>query len=98
MSRHSIQRLTLGFDVKIPFTVLRGASEKPSVVILAGVHGDEYEGVAALHRMAEELDPARLNGTVTIAPVVNPQAFAAGLRRNPDRKSTRLNSSHLGIS
>jgi predicted deacylase len=83
MSRHSIQRLTLGFDVKIPFTVLRGASEKPSVVIFAGVHGDEYEGVAALHRMAEELDPVRLTGTVTIAPVVNPQAFAAGLRRNP---------------
>jgi N2-acetyl-L-2,4-diaminobutanoate deacetylase len=80
---NSANRLHLNFDVEIPFTVLRGNSESPRVVILAGVHGDEYEGVAALHQMAAELDPFRLNGTVVIAPVVNPQAFAAGLRRNP---------------
>jgi predicted deacylase len=83
MSRNLIERLTLDFDVKIPYTVIRGASAKPSVVILAGVHGDEYEGVAALYRMVEELETAPLSGTVTIAPVVNPQAYAAGLRRNP---------------
>lgn len=83
MSRNSIQRQALDFDVNIPYTVIRGASAKPSVIILAGVHGDEYEGVAALYRMVEELETAPLNGTVTIAPVVNPQAFAAGLRRNP---------------
>jgi predicted deacylase len=83
MSRPGIQHLTLDFDVKIPYTVIQGVSAKPSVVILAGVHGDEYEGVAALYRLVEQLNPARLNGTVTIAPVVNPQAFAAGLRRNP---------------
>jgi predicted deacylase len=69
--------------VKIPYTVIQGASEKPSVVILAGVHGDEYEGVAAIHSLTEELSRAPLTGTVTLAPVVNPQAFAAGLRRNP---------------
>jgi N-alpha-acetyl-L-2,4-diaminobutyrate deacetylase len=83
MAPNSIQRLTLDFDVKIPYTVIRGASEKPRVIILAGVHGDEYEGVAALYRLAEELETAPLNGAVTIAPVVNPQALAAGLRRNP---------------
>ncbi len=83
MPRNTIRHLTLDFDVQIPYTVIQGASEGPSVVILAGVHGDEYEGVAALYRLVEELDPARLKGTVTIAPVVNPQAFAAGLRRNP---------------
>lgn len=80
---YSRNLVTLDFDANIPFTVLRGSAESPRVVILAGVHGDEYEGVAALHRMAQELDPARLNGTVVIAPVVNPQAFATGLRRNP---------------
>ncbi|MGA7411036.1 MAG: succinylglutamate desuccinylase/aspartoacylase family protein, partial [Bryobacteraceae bacterium] len=49
----SRNHLELAFDVKIPFIVLRGRSESPSVVILAGVHGDEYEGVAALQRMAK---------------------------------------------
>ena len=83
LAPHSRNHLELDFDVKIPFTVLRGSPESRSVVILAGVHGDEYEGVAALQRIAKELDPRQLNGTVIIAPVVNPQAFSAGMRRNP---------------
>ena len=83
LAPHSRNHLELDFDVKIPFSVLRGGSESPSVVIVAGVHGDEYEGVATLQHMARDLDPRELKGTVIIAPVVNPQAFAGGMRRNP---------------
>jgi N-alpha-acetyl-L-2,4-diaminobutyrate deacetylase len=83
LAPHSRNHLEIDFDVKIPFIVLRGGSESLRVSILAGVHGDEYEGVAALQRIAKELNPQELKGTVIIAPVVNPQAFAAGLRRNP---------------
>jgi N-alpha-acetyl-L-2,4-diaminobutyrate deacetylase len=83
LAPNSRNYLELDFDVKIPFTVLRGGSESPRVAILAGVHGDEYEGVAALQRLETELDLRELKGSVIIAPVVNPQAFAAGLRRNP---------------
>jgi N-alpha-acetyl-L-2,4-diaminobutyrate deacetylase len=83
LAARSRNYLELDFDVKIPFSVLRGSSESPRVVILAGVHGDEYEGVAALQRMVRDLDPRELTGTLIIAPVVNPQAFAAGMRRNP---------------
>jgi N-alpha-acetyl-L-2,4-diaminobutyrate deacetylase len=83
LAPYSRNDLELEFDVRIPFSVFRGGRESPRAVILAGVHGDEYEGVAALQRIIKELNPEELNGTVIIAPVVNPQAFAAGLRRNP---------------
>jgi predicted deacylase len=50
---------------------------------VAGVHGDEYEGVAALHDLLGEIDPSKLRGILTILPVANPQAFYAGTRLNP---------------
>ncbi len=51
--------------------------------MIAGVHGDEYESVAALQDLSKELDPKQLAGTVIIVPVANPQAFYAGTRRSP---------------
>jgi predicted deacylase len=68
---------------EIPFTVLVGGIRKPRLLVLAGVHGDEYEGVAALHELLEEIDPSGLRGMLTILPVANPQAFYAGTRLNP---------------
>ena len=38
--------------VEIPFYVLVGKRREPGILILAGVHGDEYEGVAALQELA----------------------------------------------
>ena len=49
-----------------------------------GVHGDEYEGPAAIHGLIEELSPERVRGRVTLVPVVNEPAFALGERRGPD--------------
>ena len=72
-----------GIRVEIPFHVLVGAKSGRRILLIAGVHGDEYEGVAALHDVAGELDPQTLNGCVVVVPVANPQAFQAGTRRNP---------------
>ncbi len=72
-----------GIQLKIPFHVLLGKTRRPCVLLTAGVHGDEYEGVAALHEAAKEINPGALNGAIVIVPVANPQAFYAGTRRNP---------------
>src|SRR5262245_21588657 len=45
----------------------------------------------------DSFEPRRLAGETTIAPVVVSLSERRGPRRQ-DRKSTRLNSSHLGIS
>ncbi len=72
-----------GLRVEIPFFVLVGETLEPRVLVIAGVHGDEYEGVAALQDLAKEINPKKLGGTLILVPVANPQAFYAGTRRNP---------------
>lgn len=86
-SRHSLRVQLEGYQgslrVEIPFQVLVGSSREPRVLVMAGVHGDEYEGVAVLHDLAREIDVKKLKGTLTLVPVANPHAFYAGTRRNP---------------
>jgi len=55
----------------------------PSVLVVAGVHGDEYEGPFAIARFADTLSPENVIGTVYLIPVANPLAFAAGTRLSP---------------
>lgn len=58
-----------------PYISVRGAADGPTLCVTAGMHGSEYAGIAAAHRLAAELDPARLRGHVFILPVVNQPAF-----------------------
>ncbi|MDR3471859.1 MAG: succinylglutamate desuccinylase/aspartoacylase family protein [Devosia sp.] len=66
-----------------PLIVVSGALPGPTAVFVSGIHGDEYEGPAALWRLAERLDPKALTGQVLIVPIANPPAFAAGTRTSP---------------
>lgn len=70
--------------VHIPGVLIAGSRPGRKVVVAAGVHGDEYEGIAALHNLAGELDPQAVSGTVLLLPVCNPAAFRAGSRETPD--------------
>jgi predicted deacylase len=80
-SRHALK---MELDtLEIPFHALAGVATGPRILLIAGVHGDEYEGVAALHDVVHELDPQLMTGLVVVVPVANPQAFHAGTRRNP---------------
>ena len=44
----------------------------PNVLVLAGNHGDEYEGQVAALRLIQELEPEQVSGRVTIIPVLSP--------------------------
>lgn len=61
-----------------------GRSPGKTALITAGVHGDEYEGPAAVLQLTRELDVDSLSGTVLAIPVLNPSAFIAGTRTNPE--------------
>ncbi len=78
-----MEEYSSGVCVELPFQVIVGKVREPRLLLIAGVHGDEYEGVAALHDLASELDPQAVSGTITIVPVANPLAFHAGARRAP---------------
>ncbi|HYT90658.1 MAG TPA: M14 family metallopeptidase [Gemmataceae bacterium] len=73
-----------GSAVSLPVLVVRGATAGKTLLATAGVHGDEFEGMAALRHLYGELTPDGLTGTFVAVPVANPPAFEAGLRTNPD--------------
>lgn len=64
-----------GNEGVIPFYVIRGVNDGPTVCITAGVHGTEYAGIEASLRIYHELDPAHLSGTIIGCPVANYSAF-----------------------
>jgi predicted deacylase len=69
--------------IELPLLIARGVPDGPRVAILGGVHGDEYEGIAAASAIWHDLDPDALRGTVRIVSVSNPPAFEAGTRTSP---------------
>ena len=54
-----------------------------TVLVSAGIHGDEYEGPAAVIDLARVLENTELFGSVIAVPAMNPLAFEAGSRTNP---------------
>ena len=57
--------------------------EGPTVLVLGGNHGDEYEGQVAALRLLQELQPEQVTGRVIIIPVLSPAASKANTRNWP---------------
>jgi predicted deacylase len=69
-------------NVMIPVTtVMRGTG--PTVLVLGGNHGDEYQGQIAAMRLARVLTPEDVNGRIIIIPSLNFPAARASLRLSP---------------
>ena len=64
--------------------VLQGSTAGPHLLITGGVHGDEYEPMAAIRRLMREVDPRALRGRLSLTPVVNEAAFLRGTRTAED--------------
>ena len=62
-------------------SIARG--EGPTVLVLAGNHGDEYEGQVAAMRLLQELQPEMVHGRVIVVPVLSPAASKANTRNWP---------------
>lgn len=77
--------------VTFPLLLIRGAGAGKTLVVSAGIHGDEFEGVQAILQIVAELDPAIMSGTVIAVPVANLPAFYKGTRTSPldDRNLAR---------
>ena len=78
----------------VPVVVVKGAQPGPRLVITAGIHGDELNGIAVLHRLAATIDPATLSGTITLVPGLNPPGLLQSARQwTPDwsRSAPNLN-------
>src|SRR3954451_19722762 len=63
-----------------PIVVIAGAAPGPTAALVAGIHGDEYEGPRALFQLMAEIRPAELRGRLVIVPIAHLAAFGAGTR------------------
>lgn len=63
---------------------ITGSSPGPHLLITGGVHGDEFEPMAAIRQLLVEIRSTDLRGRVTLVPVVNEPAFALGQRTGDD--------------
>jgi uncharacterized protein len=81
MLPHSVTRSAYGM-IAIPLAVVKNGSG-PTAFLMAGNHGDEYEGQIALCKLIRELDPARIQGRVIVMPAANLPAAMAGHRVSP---------------
>src|SRR3954452_6692732 len=85
------QRLSLhvATDLTGPLTLtaltVTGAAPGPTLLAVAGVHGDEYEGMEAIRQVFDALDPDRMTGVFIGIPVANPLAYAARSRATPSQ-------------
>lgn len=77
----------------VPVIVVKGARPGPKLLVTAGIHGDELNGIDVVHRLAA-IDPAVLAGTLVMVPGLNTPGLLQGTREftpNDSRGSANLN-------
>jgi predicted deacylase len=62
-----LDRTTVG----IPYVVVHGSRPGPVLLVDAATHGDETEGILAVQRFGQQLEPDQLRGTVIVVPALN---------------------------
>jgi uncharacterized protein len=78
----------LGQSWLVPVIVVRGSEDGPRLLLTAGVHGDELNGIDVIQQLANRIDPARLKGTLTMVPGANTPALNNGTRLFTPRGGT----------
>lgn len=63
-----------GIKVRLPVLTVQGARRGPLAVIMAGQHGRELNGIAAIEQVFGILKPSAMSGRVVFLPVMNPPA------------------------
>jgi predicted deacylase len=81
--RSSLEVVAGGHTISLPVLVVRGGAPGPTLLVSAGVHGDEYEGVRTIFDVFESLDATAMEGNFLAVPVMNPPAFWNISRTSP---------------
>ena len=86
MTRLIISKLPSGTVIDVPVHVLRAVEPGPTVLLMAGMHGDEVNGIETIRRLIRRdlLRPSR--GTIIAIPLLNIYGFLNFSREVPDGK------------
>jgi predicted deacylase len=73
-----------GEEIRVPIATVHGAQDGPTLAVIAGVHGSEYDGIEATKRLVEETSPETLRGTLIAVPCLNvPGFYGLAMHVNP---------------
>jgi predicted deacylase len=78
---HSVHRSAYGW-IPIPVVSIRNG-EGPTILLMSGNHGDEYEGQIALTKLSHELVAENVQGQILLLTMANFPAAKAGQRTSP---------------
>lgn len=70
--------------VTLKTRTLVGPQPGPHLLVIGGVHGDEFEPMLTCRRLLAEIDESQLRGKLTVIPCVNEPAFARCHRTGED--------------
>ncbi|MBA9078098.1 succinylglutamate desuccinylase/aspartoacylase family protein [Rufibacter quisquiliarum] len=84
--RLNISRLPSGTAIDIPIHVFRAQEPGPVLLLMAGMHGDEVNGIELIRRMIRRNMLTPLRGTVLAIPILNIYGFLNFSREVPDGK------------
>jgi predicted deacylase len=73
-----------GMEIVVWTHVFVGARPGPTLTLLSGLHGNEWLSIEFFRRLAAEIDPATLTGSVRMIPMANAPAFGQLQRSVPD--------------
>lgn len=81
----NVYYMPTGAKMEIPVHVFRAKKKGPSVLFMAGMHGDEINGIEILRNLLKEKYFEKLErGSVVAIPIVNVVSFLNGNRALPD--------------
>ncbi len=81
-----ISKLPSGTVIEIPIYVFRSVHDGPVVLLMAGMHGDEVNGVEIIRRMLSKKMLYPQKGTIIAIPILNIYGFLNFSREVPDGK------------
>ncbi len=81
--RLPVANLLMGSDLTLPVNIVHGALPGPVIGLTSGIHGQEYLPILFLKEALEQIDPARLRGTVLAMPVASPVSLELETRFSP---------------
>ena len=78
---HSVHRSAYGW-LPVPLVCVKSGAG-PTVLLISGVHGDEFEGQITLSKLIRDLEARDVSGRIIVLPMANFPAAKAGLRTSP---------------
>lgn len=77
-----IGEMTDSSEICLPFIVVNGKDDGPTLVLRGGENGSEYCGQEQVRKSSLMIDPSQLSGSVIAIPTCNPLAYRNGTYNN----------------